>query len=93
MKSSSVIKLILIAVIVMLGLLVDEAEARVGSSSHRSSSGSLFASSRSRRPSGADPNDPRWRKGSKNNALSDWDKSSDSDNDKKSKKKKKWALF
>lgn len=85
-------KCILIAVVLLLGLLIHEVEAKYGGSSHASYGSSYNSpSSHSRRPSGSDPNDPRWRKGRISDYLNS--DSGSSDDDKKYKKKKKRFFF
>lgn len=81
------LKVSALAAFVLLGCL-NESEARTGRSS--GGGGGSLTSSRSRRPSGADPNDPRYRR-TKYNVFGDND--SDSDDDDKPKKKKKKGFF
>lgn len=89
------------AVIVLLGYFSTETDALTrrssGGSSRNSSSSSLFSPRKSRRPSGADPNDPRYRKSSNpfqyNSKGSDSNSSSSDDDKKKKKKKKKKSWF
>lgn len=80
----NLMKYSVIASFAIIGLFVTESEAiapsRSGSSSRSSSHGSPFSPSKQRRPSGSDPNDPRYRK---SNSI-DYP----SDDDKKKKKKK-----
>ena len=87
MNTLNTIKLTTLAIFLLLAIFMKHSEARrsSGGSSH-SSGGSMFSSGSRRRPSGADPNDPRYRT---NNPYSFDGSNSDSDSDKKHKKKKK----